>query len=161
MGNYFLYVSACICQILSGIKVIRMSEHMLSDPCRKAETQIGINVDLTYGRLGSLAKHIFRNTDCVIKLTAISINDIYILGQYRRSSVKHDRESGKPSGYFLQNIKAKLRLLAGFEFVCAMACSDCDCQGINACPVHKILNLIRLCIGFGTMFHLNVILNAC
>lgn len=75
--------------------------------------------------------------------------------------MENNRESGKSPGYFFKNVKTKLRLLAGFEFVSAVACSDSNCQGINACSVYEILNLVGLCIGLCAMLYLNVVLYAC
>ena len=60
--------------------------------------------------------------------------------------MQYDREAGKSFGYLVQNVKTKLRLLTGFELICAVACSDSDCQGIHACAGHELFYFIRLCV---------------
>ena len=44
----------------------------------------------------------------------------------------------------MQDVETKLRLCAGFELECAMACTNCDSQRVNACLAYELLNLFRL-----------------
>ncbi|TGJ75315.1 hypothetical protein CAGA_25280 [Caproiciproducens galactitolivorans] len=58
--------------------------------------------------------------------------------------MQNDRKTGQTVGNFLQNIKTKLRLLAWFEFVSAVAGTDGNRKGIHARTGDKILHFVRI-----------------
>ena len=66
MLNNSLYIISCGAQVLSGIEMIRMSSHMLSDTSSQSKTKIGVDVDLAYSHLSCLTKLIFGNADGIL-----------------------------------------------------------------------------------------------
>lgn len=74
--------------------------------------------------------------------------------------MQNDRESRQAVGNFLKDIKAQLRLLAGFELVSTVARADCNGKGVHACPCYKILYLVRIRELCFVVFYLDVVLNA-
>lgn len=159
VSNNILNILTTNLKIFSGIEYFRLIPHNLSDTCCKCKTKIGVDVDLTYCGTSCLTEHVFRNTDCICKVTAVCLNDLYILLRNGGCTVKYDRELRDTLGNLIQNVKTKLRLLTRFELECAMACSDCDCQRVNACTLYELLNLIRMCILSISVSNLNIILN--
>ena len=134
---------------------------MLADACRHAKTKVGIDIDLADSACRRLAELLLGNADGILEGAAVGIDDLYIFLRNRGGSVKDDRESGKSSCHFLQNIKAQLGIRAGFEFVSAVAGSDRDRQGINAGPLDKFLDLIGICEHGLVSVHLDRIFDAC
>ena len=61
----------------------------------------------------------------------------------------------------MQHVKAKLRVCAGFEFVCAMACADCDSQGVTACLFNKLRYFLRTGIRGIFSRYLYIVFHAC
>ena len=82
--NNFLNVCTAICTVLSGIKVIRMCKHMLSDTGCHAKTKIGIDIDLADCTLSCFTKLLFRNTNGILKCAAVVVDDLNILRKYGR-----------------------------------------------------------------------------
>ena len=140
--------------------MIRICYHMLSDACSKSQTKVRVNVDLAYSHSCCLTKLILGNTDGILQSTAVCIDDLNIFLRNRRCTVKNDGEAGQSLCHIFQNVKSQLRLGAGFELVCAVACTDGDSQGINAGAVYEFLNLFRSCIGGILCRNLNIIFDA-
>ena len=61
--------------------------------------------------------------------------------------MKHYREAGKALADFFENVEAKLRLLAGLEFVCAVAGAYCNGERIDPGSGNKFLHLRRVGVG--------------
>ncbi len=74
--------------------------------------------------------------------------------------MKNDREAGKLFGNFLENVKTKLGLLAGLEFICAVAGSDCDCKRVNAGAGYEIINLVGIGEASFVVGNVNVVFNS-
>ena len=75
--------------------------------------------------------------------------------------MQNDRESGKSSGYFLQDVQTKLGIRAGFELICAVACADRDRQRVNACSLNKLFYLVGICEHSLVGIYTDSILDAC
>ena len=144
VSNYVLYVLTCNSQILSRIEVVRMLKHYLTDTCCQAQTKVGVDVDLAHCRSCSLTQLLLRYADRVLQCSAVLVDDLYVFLRYAGSAVKNDRESRDLLLNLMQDIETKLRLCAGFELECAMACTNCDSQGVNASLAYELLNLFRL-----------------
>ena len=144
MCHDILDIFAAVADVLSGIEVVGVSHKVLADACRHAQTKVGIDIDLADCACRRLAELLLGNADCILEGAAMGIDDLYIFLRNGGGTVKDDRESGKSSCHFLQNIKAQLGIRAGFEFVSAVAGSDRDRQGINAGPLDKFLDLVGI-----------------
>ena len=161
VGYQILYVLSADFQILSGIEHFRFVEQHLTNAGGHSQTQVGIDVDLADRGLSGAAQHILRNADGVCQISAVLLNNLYILLRYGGCSVKHDGESGQSLGNFVQNVEAKLGFLAGFELESAVAGSDGDCQGIHAGAGYKLLYLVRMGVGSVSVAYFYIILDTC
>jgi hypothetical protein len=92
----------------------------------------------------AITKLIFRNADGIDQFAAVCIDDADIFLRNGRRAMQNNRESGKSSDDFFQNIQTELRLCAGFELVCAVAGADGDGKGIHAGALDKFLDLVRI-----------------
>ena len=72
--------------------------------------------------------------------------------------MEDNREAGEAVHNFLENVKAEFGFLSGLEFECAVACADCNSQGINAGAGYKFLNLPG--VGVRGLFYIYFIFNA-
>ena len=159
--NDILDILAAVAEILSGIKVIGMSFHVLADTGCHAKAKVGVDIDLADCALSCQTKLILRNTDRILKSAAVAVDDLDIFLRNGGRSVKNDRESGKSSCYFCQDVQAKLGICAGFELVSAVACADGDSQGINACSLNELFDLIGICEHSLVSINADRILDAC
>ena len=159
--NNILDILAAVAKILSGIEMIRMKDHMLTDTCGHSKTKVGVDVDLADSTLCCLTKLFFRNTDGILQSAAVCVDDLDIFLRNRRGAMKNDREARKSSCNFCKDVKTKLRILARFELVCAVAGSDCDGQRVNAGSLYEFFNLIRIGLLCFVVGNLDIILNAC
>lgn len=82
-------------QILAGIKVIRMLREVFADIAGHSQTDIGVDIDLTYCKLSCLTKLLFRNTYCIGHIAAVLVNHLNKFLRNRRGTVKNNRESRK------------------------------------------------------------------
>ena len=105
---------------MTGVKLSRILRKVLSESRSHCNSDIGINIDFANCKRRSLAKHILGNADCIGHLAAEFVDNLNVILVYGRSAVKNDREAGKLFAYFVKNIKAKLGILAGLKFVCAV-----------------------------------------
>ena len=139
--------------------MIRMFIHILANGTGHGEPQVRININFANSHFCSLTQHIFGNANGVGHGTAVIIDHFHILGNHRRSAVKHNGESRQTLSDFFQNIKTQLRFLAGFELISAMAGANGDCQGINPCTRHKFLHFLGTGIRSVGIGDIDVILN--
>ena len=63
MANHFFDVFSCGFKILSGVKMIRMLDKMLTYGTGANKTKVGVDVDLANCHFCSFAKKFFGNTD--------------------------------------------------------------------------------------------------
>ena len=124
--------------------MIGMLRKMLTNSRCHAQTQVRINVDFANCALRRFSELFFRNTDGILQLSAIGIDDLHIFLRYGGRSVQNNREAGQTFLDLFQNIQTKLRIGAGFEFISTMAGSDGNCQRIHSGLVNKFLYLIRI-----------------
>ena len=102
----------------------------LTDSCSHSKTDIGVDVDLTYCHGSCLAELLLGNTNCIGKLSAQCIDDLYALRCNRGSTVKNDRELRESLLDLCKNVKTKRRgnqnallvscALLGCELICAV-----------------------------------------
>ena len=59
---------------------------------------------------------------------------------------------------FCQSVEVQFSF--AFEFVCTVACADCDCQRVNTCAGYKINSLIGVCVSSISSVYFNVIFYA-
>ena len=78
MSNNSLNICTGNCQVLSRIKVIRMSLHNFTDTCCQTKTKVRVDVDLANCRTSCFTKLIFRNTDSIFQLTAVGVDDLNV-----------------------------------------------------------------------------------
>ena len=121
MTNHFFDVFSCGFKILSGVKVIRMLDKMLTDGTGANKTKVGVDVDLANCHFCGFTKKFLGNTDCIGHLAAEFVDDFYPFLRNGRRTVKNDRESGKTFFNFFKNVKTKFRFVAGFEVPIAIA----------------------------------------
>lgn len=124
------------------------------------EAEVGVHVDLADCLGCRFTQHLFRDADCVGHLAAVLVDHLHKLREDRGGAVQNDREARQAVGNFLKDIKAQLRLLAGFELVSTVARADCNGKGVHACPCYKILYLVRIRELCFVVFYLDVVLNA-
>ena len=73
------------------------------------------------------------------------------------------RTIGKPGsllGDLFQDVQAKLRILAGFELVCAVAGSDRDREGVNAGSLDELFDLVGIGVLCLVIRDIDIILDA-
>ena len=154
MLNELFDVSTAISAVLTRIKVLRMSEEMLTDTSRHSEAQVGVDVDLADSGFSSLAELILRNTYSISELAAVVVDDLDILRNNGGSTMENDRELRNLLLDFSEDVETQFRryenavsvarALFRFEFECAMARADSDSEGVNARLTNEFLNLFRL-----------------
>ena len=169
--NNSLDVSTSRSQVLTWIEVLWMLHEMLADAGSQGKAQVRVNVDLANCTTGSLAELILRNTDSIIQLAAVSVDDLYILRNYRRSTVEYDWELRQDLGDLVQNVETQLRwnqnailvqgALCRSELECAVAGADSDSQGVNTGTGYELLNLLRMGVLGILCGYIYIILYAC
>ena len=146
-----------------------MLNEVLTDACCHAQTEVGVDVDLADCELSCLTELLLRDADSVRHLTAELVDDGNVLLRYGRRTVENDRESGDSLHALFENVESERRryedtllvscALCRCELVCAMGCTDSDCERVNACSGNEFLNLFRSCVRLVTSLNLNVILD--
>ena len=167
--NKLFDVRTAISNVLTRVKMIRMSIEVLTDTSRHSKAEVRIDVDLADSKACSLTELIFRNTNSISEIAAVVVDDLDILRNNRRSAMKNNRELRETLGNFFEDIETKLRryenaisvarALFRLEFESAMACADSDCEGVNARALYKFLNLFRLSVGSFMCSDLYIILD--
>jgi hypothetical protein len=130
-------------EVFAGIEIFGMLDHMLTDSGGHRHTDVGVDVYLAYGRLGGRTKHLLGYTDSVGHFAAVGVYFVFKLRRNGRSAVKHYRETGQTAFDFFEDIETELRLLAGLEFIRAVAGADGYCERIDAGLVDEFLDLFR------------------
>ena len=93
MANHFFDVFSCGFKILSGVKVIRMLDKMLTDGTGAYKTKVGVDVDFANCHFCCFAKKFFGNTDCIGHLAAEFVNNFYPFLRNGRRTVENDWET--------------------------------------------------------------------
>ena len=75
--------------------------------------------------------------------------------------MQNDREAGQTIHNLFEDVKTKLRFLAGLELECTMAGTDSDCKRVNTGSLNEIFYLLRLSIRLMTSFYYYVIFDTC
>ena len=158
-------------QVLAGIKMIRMLSEVLTDVTGHCKTDIGVDIDLTYGQLSCLTELLFRNTYGVRHVAAVLVNHLNEFLRNRAGTVKNDRETGQSLDTLFENVETERRgnkdavsisrALCSRELICAVRGSDCDCKGVTSGSCNEFLNLLRTGVAFLTGLNNNLILNTC
>ena len=134
---------------------------MLADGTGANKAKVGVNVDFANCHFCCFAKKFFGNADCVGHLAAEFVNDFYPFLRNGRRTVENDRETGKSFFNFFKNIETKFGFVAGFEFICAVGSSDCDCKGVNSGSFYEFLNLFGSGVGRIFSGNVNVVFDTC
>ena len=128
-------------EVLTGVKVVGMLGHVLTDGGGHGQTQVAVDIDLADGHLGGVAQHLLGDADGIGHLAAEAVDGFNIGLNDRGRTVQNDGEAGQTLADLLQDIEAQLGLLAGLELVGAVAGADGDGQGVYAGAGHKFLYL--------------------
>lgn len=134
-----------VAEVLSGIEVVGVFKEMFTDGSGAGDAEIGVDVDLADSHGSCFAEHFFGNTDRVGHFTAELVDDRNAILRNGRCAVQDDRETGQAFADFFEDVEAQLRFLAGFEFISAVACPDCDRKGIAPGFFDKFANFVGLC----------------
>ncbi len=171
MSNHILNGLTSGLQVLAGIEMIRMLCEVLTDVTGHGKTDIGVDIDLTYGKLSCLTKLLFRNTYGIRHVAAVLVNHLNEFLRNGAGTVKNDRETGQSLDALFENVETERRgnkdavcisrALRSGELVCAVRGSDCDCKGVTSGSCYEFLNLFRTGVAFLTVLNLNLILNTC
>ena len=79
MDVKLLHLVTCRSEVLARVELTRLLSEDLADGCGHCKTAVGVDVDLAYCGLGSLAELLLRNTYCIRKLSAERVDHINIL----------------------------------------------------------------------------------
>ena len=171
MSNHILNSLTGGLQILTGIEVIRMLCEVLTDVTGHGKTDIGVDIDLTYGKLSCLTELLFRNTYGVRHVAAVLVNHLNEFLRNGAGTVKNDRETGQSLDALFEYVETERRgnkdavsisrALCSRELVCAVRGSDSDCKGVTSGSCNEFLNLFRTGVAFLTGLNNNLILNTC
>ena len=167
MLNQFLDVGTAISNVLTRVKVFRMSHEVLTDTSRKSQTQVRVDVDLANCGFSSLAELIFRNTNSIVQFAAVSVDDLNVLRNNGRSTMENDRELRNLLLDFSENVETQFRryenavsvarALFRLELECAMGSTDSDSQRIYASFFDEFFNFFRLRVSCFMSSNLNII----
>ena len=124
--------------------MIGMIVQMLADGAGHAQTQIGVDVDLTDGHLGSLTQHFLGDADGIGHGTAVLVDHLDKLLRHGRAAVKDDGEIGQALAHFFQNVKPQLGLGAGLELISTVAGADGNGQRVYAGAGDELFHLGRI-----------------
>ena len=170
MRDEVIDVLPAVFQVLARVKMIGVLGHMETDAGCQCQTDIGVNIDFADSQGSRLAELVFRDTDGIRKIAAVFIDDFYIFGYDRGSSVQDNRKIGKPLGYFFEDVETKCRryedalFVAGTlfrrELICAMAGSDSDSQGIDTSTADEFFHFFRTGVGCFMSGYFDIVFNA-
>ena len=107
VANQFLDVCTSGLQVLTGVELAGLIVVELTDGASHSQTQVGVDVDLTYAQSGSLTQLFFGNTDRIGHLAAVGVDHCNILLRNGGRTVQNDGEAGQTLGDFFQNVEAQ------------------------------------------------------
>ena len=170
MADELLDVGACGLEILARVELVGMLVEELTDGAGHGQTQVGVDVDLADGELGSLTQLILGHADGVGHLAAVLVDHLDVLLRDGGGAVQHDREAGQTLGDFLQHVEAEGRrdqdalliagALLGLELVCAVAGADGDGQRVAAGLGDELLDFFGMGVGSLVCGDLHFVLDA-
>ena len=164
MHNHLLDLCASDCEILSGVERLGLLVEHAADACGNGETDVGVDVDLTYCRLCCLTELLLGNTNCIGKVAAECVDLCNVLLGNAGCAVKNDGELGEALSDLLKNVETERRgnenallvtgaLLSG-ELVSSVGGTDRDSERVNACTGYELLNLLGTCVrGMSAHWH--------
>ena len=103
-----LDITASRAQVLARVEVLRMSIHVLADTSSKSQTHIRVNINLADCTLSSLSQLILWDTDSILQVTAVCIDNLNILRYNRGCTMENDWEVWQSLLNLCQNIKPQL-----------------------------------------------------
>ena len=165
--NQFLDVGTAISHILARVEVLRMSHKVLANTSRESQAQVGVDVDFANCGFSSLAELIFRNTNSIVQLAAVSVDDLNVLRNNGRSTMENDRELRNLLLDFSENVETQFgryenafsiaRALFRLELECTMGSTDSDSQRIYASLFDEFFYFFRLRVSCFVSSNLNII----
>ena len=157
VANDFLDVGAGGLQVLTGVELRGLIVEELTDGAGHSQTQVGVDVDLTYAQSGSLTQLLLGNADGVGHLAAVGVNHSNIVLRNRGRAVQNDGETGQTLGNLFQHVETQGRgnqdavlvygALLGSELVSAVGGADGDRQGVTTGAGNEFLNLFGTGVG--------------
>ena len=102
-------VRATVCNILARVKVFRMCNKVLADTCCHSKAKVRVDVDLADSGLRCAAELIFWDTDRIVKLAVVVIDDLDIFRNDRGCTMKDNGEFRNLLFNLSENIEAKFR----------------------------------------------------
>ena len=151
---------ARVAEVLAGIEMVGVFRKVLADRRRASHAQVGVDVDLANRHRSRLAEHLFGYADRIGHLAAELVDDRDPVLRHGGCAVQNDGESGQALAYLLEDIKAQLRLLTGFEFIRAVAGADGDGEGVAARLLGEFANLVGLGEAGVLRLHVHRVLDA-
>ena len=95
MRNHFFNLFTSNLKVSARIKNSRVCLHYAAYTCGKSKTYVRVDIDFADSHRSSATEKLFRNTLCAVEIAAAFVDLINEFRNYRRSSVKYNRESGK------------------------------------------------------------------
>ena len=167
--NDLLDVCTSGLQVLTGVELAGLIVVELTDGASHSQTQVGVDVDLTYGQGSSLTQLFFGNTDSVGHLAAVGVNHGNIVLRNGRRTVQDDGEAGQTLGDLFQNVETQGRgnqdavlvdgALLGSELVSAVGSADSNCQGVTAGAGNELLDLFGTGVGSSLSGNVDFVFN--
>ena len=157
-------------QILARVKVVGMLGKVLADVAGHGQTDIGVDIDLADGKLGSLTELILGDSDSVGHIAAVLVDHLNkLLGNGGRT-VQHDGESGQTLDALMQHVETQrgrhqdaigvAGALGGLELVGAVRGADGDGQRVAAGAGDELLHLFGVGVALLAVLHSDLILHA-
>ena len=78
VANDLFDVRSCGFKIFSGVKLVGVFFHELSDGARHSEAEVGVDIDLADRKLSRFAELFFGDADCVGHLAAVFVDHRYV-----------------------------------------------------------------------------------
>ena len=143
---------------------------MLADTSSKSQTHIRVNINLADCTLSSLSQLILWDTDSILQVTTVCIDNLNILRYNRGCTMENDWEVWQSLLNLCQNIKPQLwwnqytisisGALSWGEFESTMAGTYCNSKRVYASAGNEFLYLIRLGVSSILSIYVNIILDA-
>lgn len=130
-------------QILPGVEVGGCSAKYLQNGGGHSKTEVGVDVYLADGALGSLTQLVLRNSNSSRHIAAVLVYLVDELLGHAGRAVQNYREAGQILLNGLEDIEAKLRFRAGLELVRTVAGADGDGERVAPGALDKLLYLLR------------------
>ena len=170
VADQFLDVGTGGLQVLTGVKLAGIVVEELTNSTGHSQTQVGVDVDLTYGQGSSLTQLLLGNADSVGHLAAVLVDHLHVLLGNGRRTVQNDGEAGQTLGDLFQNVETQSGgnqnailvqgALLGSELVSAVGGADGDSQGVTAGTGNELLDLLGTGVGSGLSGNIDLILDA-